>query len=120
MHTANLTEKSLLSLLENSYVYKILPVNNGHLAAISSDDSLRIVDARTLQEISGGTLRNVHHGVTCLEPVANDPASVCTAGRDGTVKRWDLRSGKSTLEFRDGMKSKVSTIAPIGVLTRMS
>lgn len=99
--TATLAATTSLSLPPDSYVYKILPTD-AHLAAISSDNSLRIIDPYTLQEISNGNLQNVQDGVTCLEAADSDNHSLLTAGRDGFVRRWDLRSGKQNLEFWDG------------------
>ena len=92
----------------DSYIYKILQVNS-NLAAISSDDSLRIIDSTSLKEIAGGVLKNVHAGVTCLEAPENDKNVFLTAGRDAVVRSWDLRSGRSTLELSDGKETKDSS-----------
>ena len=104
MRLANLTATSILSLPADSYIYKIVRVN-GHLAAISSDDSLRLIDATTLREIAGGVLKNVHDGVTCLQAVDQDPNSVVTAGRDAVVRGYDLRSGQKTMQLSDGQQT---------------
>lgn len=104
MRHANLTTTSILSLPADSYIYKIIQVNS-NLAAISSDDSLRLVDLKTLHEIPGGVLDNVHDGVTCLQAVDDDPNSVMTAGRDAVVQRYDLRNGQKTMQFSDGQHS---------------
>jgi len=101
MRTATLTKISLLSLPADSYIYRTVPVGE-KLAAISSDDSLRIVDPSTLQEVSDGILKDSHAGVTCLEGIDNDGNTLMTAGRDAAIRCWDLRSGKKTLEFSDG------------------
>lgn len=102
MRLANLTTTSSLSLPPGSYIYKIIPVN-AHLAAISSDDSLRLIDPQTLREIaSGGVLKKVHDGVSCLQAVDHDPNSVLTAGRDAVVCHYDLRVGQKTMHFSDG------------------
>lgn len=92
---------SISSLPADSYIYKITHVND-NLATISSDDSLRLLDPKTLREIAGGVLNNVHSGVTCLQAVDDDPNSVVTAGRDAVVQRYDLRNGQKTMLFRDG------------------
>ena len=111
MRFANLTTTSSLSLPPNTYIYQITPVTTHLLAAISSDDSLRLIDPSTLQEItttSGGgggrgVLQNVHSGVTSLQAVHDDPNGLLTAGRDGMVCRYDLRIGmKKTMQFSDG------------------
>ena len=109
MRLANLTATSTLTLPPNTYIYKITPVATHLLAAISSDDSLRLIDPSTLQEITissgggGGVLHNVHSGVTSLQAMDNDPNGLLTAGRDGLVCRYDLRIGmKKTMQFSDG------------------
>ena len=101
MDVATLTKTSSLPLPTGSYIYKILPVER-HLAAISSDDSLRLVDPTYLQEIQCPLFSQVHAGVTCLETLEHDNYALCTAGRDAVVRCWDLRSGQKTLELRDG------------------
>ena len=101
MQIATLSKESSLALPADSYIYKVVSVN-GKLAAISSDDSLRIIDPNTLTEVHNGIVDNVHSGVTCLEAFKNDLETIVTAGRDATIRCWDLRSGKSTLEFRHG------------------
>lgn len=105
MRLASLTTTSLLSLPADSYIYKIVPVN-GNLAAISSDDSLRLIDLKTLREIAGGVLNNVHDGVTCLQLVDHDPNSLLTAGRDAVVQRYDLRIGQKTIQLGDGQQTQ--------------
>ena len=106
MRVASLTTTSSLSFATDSYIYKIVHVN-GNLAAISSDDSLRLIDLETLREIAGGVLRNVHDGVTCLQSVDQDPNSVLTAGRDAVVQRYDLRLGQKTMQLGDGQQTQV-------------
>ena len=103
MDVATLTKTSSLPLPTGSYIYRIVPVE-GYLAAISSDDSLRLVDPTCLQESSSPRFSQAqaHAGVTCLEAVAHDIHALCTAGRDAVAKCWDLRSGQTTAEFRDG------------------
>ena len=101
MDVATLNKISSLTLPADSYIYKILPVNSD-IAAISSDDSLRIINSTSLQDITSGILNNVHAGVTCLEAAHNEKSILLTAGRDAVVRTWDLRLGKSTLDFSDG------------------
>ena len=104
MRLANLTTYSDLSLPADSYIYKIAHAN-GILAAISSDDSLRLIDIHTLREIAGGVLNNVHDGVTCLQVPDHDPSSLLTAGRDAVVQQYDLRIGQKTMNFSDGQQT---------------
>lgn len=113
MRLASLTTTSVLSLPADSYIYKVLPVN-GNLAAISSDDSLRLLDYRTLREIAGRILNNVHDGVTCLQTVDHDPNSLLTAGRDAVVQRYDLRTGQKTMQLGDDSKSPYLSLASQG------
>ena len=46
MHTLKETGSSSLGLPEDSYIYSIVPSSRTEFAAISSDDSLRIEDAK--------------------------------------------------------------------------
>ena len=101
MRLARLTTTSSLTLPADSYIYEVVKIN-GNLAAISSDDSLRLVDLRTLQEIADAVLKNVHDGVTCLQAVDHDPSGLLTAGRDAVVQRYDMRLGQKTMQFGDG------------------
>lgn len=115
MATATLQTSSSLFLPPDSYIYKLQPVNTGALiAAISSDDSLRVFDLGTLAKQSTSVvgpdhaLKDVHTGVTCLEAFgAQQKDCVLTAGRDGFVRGWDLRSGKRILELKDRKDSQL-------------
>ena len=101
-----------LSLPAGSYIYTLVRSGNDALAAISSDNSLRRFDRRTLHLLADGVWKDTHPakhgGVTCLCEVgagiwgAND--LLATAGRDGTVKLWDAKSGKcdAVIEFSTG------------------
>ena len=70
------------------------------LASTTSDDSLRMFDPTTLQAVV--SINTVHEGVTCLKPFDAGQACVLTAGSDAVVRCWDLMSGKSELELRNG------------------
>ena len=74
----------------DTYIYKILPIGVG-LVSISSDDSLRVIDFKTLRQLDG--YHSLHDGITAL--VALGHQGVLTAGRDGVVKTTDLRSHKT-------------------------
>ena len=103
MRQATLTTTSTLSLPPDSYIYRVLPTSN-YVAAISSDDSLRLLDRQTLRETAGGVLNHVHDGVTCLQTTSHDAHSLVTAGRDAVVRGFDMRSGLKTLELGDGVQ----------------
>ena len=105
--TARPLATSSRSLPIDSYLYRIQVVGRS-LAAISSDDSLRVFDPVTLQVTSDHIVQNAHTGITCLESVSVEAASVLTAGRDGYVRCWDLRTGRKIVELKDG----ASNVAP--------
>lgn len=115
METATLQTSSSLFLPSESYIYRLQPVNAGPLiAAISSDDSLRLFDLETLAKQSTAVvgahnaLKDIHKGVTCLEALGpQQEHCVLTAGRDGAVRGWDLRSGKKILELKDRKDSQL-------------
>lgn len=98
----------------NSYIYRIISTaprqdiltysQTDQLAFISSDDSLRYLDATTLKLQPNGVTNSVNEKVTCLER-ANDVASnvVATAGRDGLIRFWDKRSRQKVLEIESRM-----------------
>jgi WD40 repeat protein len=104
--------QSSLSLPGGVYIYTLVQSGNDALAAISSDNSLRRFDRRTLQLLPDGVIEDTHPaqrgGVACLCEVgvgnggAND--LLATAGGDGTVKLWDVRSGSRNrvVEFSTG------------------
>ena len=98
------TASSSLDLPPGSYIYRIVPIDD-KVAAISSDDTLRIADPTILRQIPNGIVENVNGGVTCLESHPNNNFQLSTAGRDGLVKTWDLRTRRSAVEYRDGTQS---------------
>ena len=108
MRTGTLLRVSNLSLPPGSFIYSVLPIG-ASLAAISSDDSLRIFDRASL-ELSQG-IEKTHKGVTCLEPLPATADTLLTTGRDATVRCWDTRLGKETLALRRGMFSLVSLVS---------
>jgi len=103
------TLSSNAGLPPDSYIYKIISTasrqdpltytKTDQLAILSSDDSLRYLDASTLKVLPDGVVRKVNDKVTCLGR-ANDAAGniVATAGRDGSIRFWDSRSRKKALE----------------------
>lgn len=102
MQTASLQAASGLALPPDSYVYSIVPCSEArNVAAIATDDSLRIVDASRLQGAPNGTYSNIHAGVTCLRSLPGQPDILLTAGRDAAIRGWDIRSGKRVVELID-------------------
>lgn len=89
----------------DTYVYEIVPCASG-IAAISSDDSLRLLNPLALDGYPLNSIRTVNKEVTCLkavnEVVEGDASVVVTAGRDGRVCLVDLRSGSRVGEVRSG------------------
>ena len=94
-----------LSLPPDSYIYTLAPTS-GSLAALSSDDSLRVFDPSAPTHVTF-TQKSVNQSVTSLK--ACSEGVLATAGRDGAVRFWDVRQragGKSALEFRAGTSSR--------------
>lgn len=97
MHNLKPTAASSLSLPPDSYIYSIDASGSGSFAAISSDDSLRVFDAGSLGLVSLVSAKTHDGGVTSLRTYrAGDHPLLTTAGRDGLVKLWDLRTGNSS------------------------
>ncbi len=113
---------STLSLPPNSYIYKILSTaaqqdpfsysKTSQLAIISSDDSLRYIDASTLQTLPDGIVKSVNEKVTCLERVDATGNVLATAGRDGLVNFWDTRTRRKVA----GVQSRTLIIRFVGPL----
>ncbi|PYH97274.1 WD40 repeat-like protein [Aspergillus ellipticus CBS 707.79] len=111
MHTLNATSSSSLSLAEGHYIYSLTPSSPTSFAAISSDDSLRVFDTGLGNASVVAT--NIHEGVTSLKAYDASQQLLSTAGRDGKVKLWDLRSGKNSavLELETSNQAPVLAIA---------
>jgi WD40 repeat protein len=110
MSSATSIASSDVGLPRNSYIYKIIstaprqdPLTYSkldQLAIISSDDSLRFLDAPTLSASPNGVIKNANKSVTCLERANDAPSNVvATAGRDGYIRFWDKRSRQKALEI---------------------
>lgn len=91
---------SSLSLPVDSYIYSLVPARQG-LGVIASDDSLYVLDRETLKVLPGGQIPHIHDGVTCLKGFDVEGNLLATAGRDGRVEGWDLRSQKPAIEFKN-------------------
>ncbi|KAL0468977.1 WD40-repeat-containing domain protein [Neurospora intermedia] len=76
---------------EPTYITDIIPVSAG-LAAVGSDQSLSIFNPLRLNQ---GPLKKVqtnHGNISCAEVFSVGNSIVATAGENGTVSLWDLRS----------------------------
>lgn len=119
MKTLQETASSNLGITQaNSYIYSFATTSaqvdsrtdiytplspSDCLGAISSDDTLRIFDPSTLQLLPDGIISKIHDGVTSINRFGANGQSCSmfmTAGRDGHVFGWDLRSKKRALHFR--------------------
>ena len=89
--------RSDLSLPPDSYIYSIVPSGDG-VAAISSDDSLRLVENEYLELLPDGVISRVHEGVTCLQGQDGNANGLITAGRDRFVRCWDRRTQSKVYE----------------------
>lgn len=110
----HLHHQTTLSLPPASYIYDICRCGPGALAAISSDDSLRCFDRRTL-DVLAAVPQTHRDGVTGLAEFRGQQSHeqgsqgsadlLVTGGRDGAVRIWDLREGKgrAVVEFNTGM-----------------
>lgn len=104
MRAAHVLAGASLSLPPDSYIYSILDTDDrtSNLAAISSDDSLRVFNPSTLQLVPGGVFEQVHKGVTCVRTLNDNGGTLATAGRDGWVHGWDTRTGQKVFSLKDG------------------
>lgn len=97
----NSLHSSNLSCPVGSYIYSLAPATPDSLAAICSDDSLRLFSPSGLA--LQGTVAKTHDGVTCLKAV--DTNILATAGLDGAVRVWDPRVGgdKPRMVYKNGL-----------------
>lgn len=109
MRAAHVLAGASLSLPPDSYIYSVLDTDDrtSTLAAISSDDSLRVFNPETLQLVSGGLFEQVHEGVTCVRALSDNGGTLATAGRDGSVHGWDKRTGQKVFSLRDGAEQSL-------------
>lgn len=118
MKTYQATASSNLGLPADSYIYSFATTSaqedtradvyktlksSDRLAVISSDDSLRVFDPSTLKLLPDGLYPNTHKGLTSIKrfgPNGQESNVFMTAGRDGQVCGWDLRSRSKALTFQ--------------------
>jgi WD40 repeat protein len=113
MQTSELLQSSSLSLPSGSYIYSVIPVTSSNtVAAISSDDTLRIFDSTTLQVISNCAFGKIHEGVTCLKNLDAKAGVLVTAGRDAKIRCFDPRTGLQSLEFTHGNNTRLRGRSP--------
>jgi WD repeat-containing protein 89 len=111
MRTFKETASTSLNLPPDSYIYSFASLGKqttepasppDRLAVVSSDDSVRLFDSRTLRILPDGVFENVNKSVTSIRPSAasdRECTLFLTAGRDGVVRGWDLRTGAKAIEF---------------------
>lgn len=100
MHALAATAASSLGLPAENYIYSIVASAPGTFAAISSDDSLRVFDATSLDRVSVISRKTHSQGVTSLRNyTADDSQLLVTGGREGMVKLWDARAGNAVVEM---------------------
>jgi WD40 repeat protein len=122
------TASSDLKLPKDSYIYSIAttaaqddtrtdfykPLTlSDALAVISSDDSLRLFNSSTLDLLPDGIFKNANKGLTSMKRFAANGQECnmfMTAGRDGKVNGWDLRSHTKALEFTTPNDQPLSTL----------
>jgi WD40 repeat protein len=85
------------------------------LAVACSDDSLLVLEPETLRVLPDGHFRGANRGITSLRPFSGNATSTVflTAGRDGLVRGWDLRSGRAVVELAcpGGDRDPISSLA---------
>ncbi|CAG8974471.1 hypothetical protein HYALB_00010857 [Hymenoscyphus albidus] len=114
MYTLDALDQFQVTKPENTYIYDIVPTAAG-LATISSDDVLRVLDPGNLSEKPLKEIKDVNKDVTCLKAVdPNGEAGaviVATAGREGKVRMWDLRTGSKVAEVAVDQNAPILSLA---------
>jgi WD repeat-containing protein 89 len=119
------TKISDLPIQKDSYIYSIsstaekddlrfdsnrLLTKSDQLLALSSDNSLLVLDPETLSVVPNGHFRNVSSSVTVAKYFGGN--EIISAGRDGDIAFWDLRHGKTkSLTTPQGPKEPISALA---------
>lgn len=88
-----------LTLGRDVYVLDIHRTSSG-LAAISSDQSLSLLDPSRLSAGPLHRLPTEHGNLTVLRVFDANDALLCTAGENGTVGVWDMRQGARVVQFQ--------------------
>lgn len=102
MYTLNCVDSFCIVSPAETYVYDIIPAA-GVLAAISSDNILRLLNPLNLSGTPLSSIPKVNLEVTCLKALGNgDSSTICTAGRDGKMRLTDTRNGVHIGEARSG------------------
>ncbi|KAJ5682688.1 hypothetical protein N7462_005853 [Penicillium macrosclerotiorum] len=112
MHTLKATAASSLSLPADNYIYTLAASAPGSFAAISSDDSLRVFDASSLDRVSVVAHKTHDAGVTALRTyAAGESQLLVTGGREGKIKLWDARAAKAVVEMETSRNAPVLSVA---------
>lgn len=98
MYTLDATDSYSIEKPKGVYIYEIIEVADG-IVSLSSDNSIRLIDPRSLSTEPLYTLAKAHAEVTCLKALDADNSIVCTAGRDGKVRITDLRQRSKIAEL---------------------
>jgi SEL1 protein len=101
MYILNATGAFKVDQPPNTYIYDIVPLSDC-IAAISSDDCLRLIDPLALSGTPLSLLEQVHSEITCLKSLEAQNHIVCTSGRDGWVNIFDFRAKTKVAELRTG------------------
>jgi WD repeat-containing protein 89 len=102
MYTLEVTGAFRIDQPQGTYIYHLEPVAD-EIAAISSDDCLRLVNPTSLHGPALKVIPKVHAEVTCLKALEGQNFIVCTAGRDGRINIWDLRGNANVAELKTSM-----------------
>lgn len=98
MYTLDATESYEIEKPKGTYIYDIIEVADG-IVSISSEDSLRLIDPRSLSSEPLYTIPKLHNEITCLKALDTANSIVCTTGRDGKVRITDLRQRSRIAEL---------------------
>ena len=105
MYTLDATGVFRIEQPPDTYIYHIEPVAD-RIAAISSDNCLRLIDPLFLNGPALNTIQNIHAEVTCLKILDAENGIICTAGRDGKIAIFDLREKARVTEMSVGRADK--------------
>jgi hypothetical protein len=101
MYALNACASFKINQPSETYIFDIISTADG-IVAISSDDTLRLLDPALLHGQPLYTIPHIQDQVTCLKALDGHNSVVCTAGRDGRLSILDLRNRSKVADLAVG------------------
>lgn len=93
------------------YIFTIVPLVEGVIAAITSADELALLQAATLQTTKIYTPKDGLQALTSLVSADEGSSAIC-GGSDGTVTVFDIRAPRLSAQFKTGNSIPTPRLQP--------